>query len=214
MTNTERIEQIKQRLEAATPGPWESHLYGGMKDGEWEDHHCAIWTPGPPGSFFLNAICGRDPIVWDEKYLTSENAELIAHAPSDLAFAIAEIERKDAEMGAVAKVTGATSDGYHTFDELYEHRTTLFIAWVKALVYLGEASILLPWKSRKHSDGTMFDGWFIMGVGIAPGDQITYHLPLSKWDETSFVREIERAPDFDGHTSADVLKRIQAVELL
>lgn len=26
-------------------------------------------------------------------------------------------------------VTGSTSDGYHTFDELYHHRAVLFIAW-------------------------------------------------------------------------------------
>lgn len=103
------------------------------------------------------------------------------------------------------------SDVYHTYGELHQHRIALFIALCKVLIeytggkYSGSWDI---WKSKKHHDGTEFDGWFIAGIGIEKGDQISYHLPVSKWDETDFIKELDKAPEWDGHTSADVLKRI------
>lgn len=104
----------------------------------------------------------------------------------------------------MTEITGSTSDGYHTFDELYEHRHTLFIALCRALT----ASHYI-WRSRHHSDGSQFKGWFVMGIDVAEGKQITYHLPDRLWDSTSFVEALWRAPPFDGHTSDDVLKRLR-----
>jgi hypothetical protein len=109
---------------------------------------------------------------------------------------------------APVAVNGSTSDGYHTFDELYEHRVSLFIA------LCSEVDARTPtgyvWRSKLHSDGSKFDGWFVMGIGTQPGEQITYHLPLSRWDDTEWLgTEFMRAPDFDGHTSADVLQRLR-----
>jgi hypothetical protein len=101
---------------------------------------------------------------------------------------------------------GETSDGYHTFNELYDHRITLFLALCNALYAATDAFV---WRSKLHSDGSAIDGWFVMGLGRAHGDQITYHLPLSRWDEATFARELPRAPEFDGHTSADVLRRLR-----
>jgi hypothetical protein len=105
-------------------------------------------------------------------------------------------------------IDGNTSDGYHTFNELYDHRIALFIA------LCSEVDARTPtgyvWRSKLHSDGTMFDGWFVMGIGAEPGEQITYHLPLTRWPDTDWLgTEFERAPEFDGHTSADVLVRLQ-----
>lgn len=104
---------------------------------------------------------------------------------------------------------GETSDGYHTFNELYEHRATLFIALcseIDARTSTGE----YVWRSRLHSDGTMFDGWFVMGIGRKPGEQITYHLPMRMWADTDWLgHEDQRAPEFDGHTSQDVLARLR-----
>lgn len=110
------------------------------------------------------------------------------------------------------------SDGYHTFDELYEHRAALFIALCRKIqdwVYLPSLRNTLKdgydkrvWRSRLHSDGTSYDGWFILGIDRAEGEQITYHLPLSKWGQTEFAQTLKRAPKFDGHTSDDVIIRI------
>jgi hypothetical protein len=109
-----------------------------------------------------------------------------------------------------AKVTGETSDGYHTFNELYEHRDALFIALCAMLSEVNGFGLYeaLPWRSKLHSDGTMFDGWFIMGIRREPGHQISYHLPIAYWERTRFCLELDRAPPFDGHTSADVIQRL------
>ncbi len=102
------------------------------------------------------------------------------------------------------EITGQTSDGYHTFDELYEHRIALFLA----LCNYAKDNITV-WRSKLHSDGSAIDGWFVMGIGTMYGRQITYHLPMSRWDDAGFVMTLDRAPPFDGHTSADVLKRLE-----
>lgn len=110
-------------------------------------------------------------------------------------------------MGRVSgPITGETSDGYHTFNELYDHRIVLFLALCRATDIVSPGIAI--WRSKLHSDGSAFDGWFVMGIGTTPGEQITYHLPLSRWDDAAFAETRERAPEFDGHTSADVLERL------
>lgn len=102
------------------------------------------------------------------------------------------------------------SDGYHTFGELYDHRIELYITLCRLsaeMEYLGYG--VMPWRSKAHSDGSVWDGWFIMGIHRQPGKQITYHLPMSYWDRTSFCRTEDKAPEWDGHTSEDVLERLK-----
>ena len=96
-----------------------------------------------------------------------------------------------------------TSDGYHTFKELYHHRMILFAALCKAYR-------LLAWKSRKHHDGTMFgDDWFIVGIETPEG-QYTYHYDEG-W-ELFDVRELEFAPEWDGHKPDDI-GRLMSLDL-
>ena len=114
---------------------------------------------------------------------------------------------------------GSVSDGYHTFDELYEHRITLYIALCRLIVQSARklrltdfhASSTPVWRSKAHSDGSVWEGWFILGIGVEAGKQITYHLPESKWKETEFAKTIEKAPEWDQHTPADVLLRLAAL---
>jgi hypothetical protein len=96
--------------------------------------------------------------------------------------------------------TGNISDGFHTFNELYEHRHALFL-----VVCTSSGG----WKSKLHSDGTMFEGWFIAGVGTLLGDA-TYHVPLAWWDRYT-IAELDRAPKWDGHTSQQVIERIASL---
>lgn len=101
-------------------------------------------------------------------------------------------------------------DGYHTWDELYEHRGTLFIALCREQV--NGRTVSHVWRSKKHHDGTMYEGgWFIMGIGREQGAQISYHLPISKWEKTDFADTLENAPEFDGHSSDDVLERLTRI---
>lgn len=101
-------------------------------------------------------------------------------------------------------------DGFHTMEELYDHRIALWIAYcslAEGLMKANESGSAV-WRSKKHSDGSTTDGWFILGMNHTKGKQITYHLPMSKWDETDFAMTYDEAPELDGHTSHDVLKRI------
>lgn len=102
---------------------------------------------------------------------------------------------------------GAISDGHHTFDELYSHRNYLFMLLAKLC---GKQA----WKTRHYSDGTTLqEGWFLAGVFANPGAQISYHIPMTMWEEYGFVQEHDKAPEFDGHTHADVLSRIKEIVL-
>lgn len=120
----------------------------------------------------------------------------------------------DLEINVVK--TDSVSDGYHTFGELYDHRITLFVALAKLLRrqenVLGSApGESFVWRSKRHhaEDQAMYDGWFVLGIGRFEGQQITYHLPLARWDETDFADTLDHAPKWDGHTAADVLDRLK-----
>lgn len=100
--------------------------------------------------------------------------------------------------------SGKVSDGYYTFDELYEHRCLLFCMVAQL------AADFDSWKSWKHADGSSYEGWFVAGIELGSG-RITYHLPARFWDlfGTKLTREPDTAPIHDGHTSQDVLRRIE-----
>jgi len=102
--------------------------------------------------------------------------------------------------------TNDIGDGYHTFGQLYDHRTKLYIALASQN---GNA-----WRSLAHSDGSVWDGWFILGINKKAGEQITYHLPTSEWDNCKFAETLDKAPEWDGHSSDDVLERIQKLLIM
>ena len=97
-------------------------------------------------------------------------------------------------------VTGETSDGYHTFNELYHHRAVLFSVIVHDYSYLA-------WKSMKHHDGTMYDGMFIVGIETPEG-QATYHYDVDPYWYMFDCKELARAPRWDGHTPDEAIARI------
>lgn len=106
--------------------------------------------------------------------------------------------------------TDLISDGFHTFKELYEHRIVNFMTICKLLYDYEPYSKVPVWMTKKHSDGSSWDGWFVLGIHTEQGKQITYHLPIEKWDECDlFAKELPKAPDWDGHTSDDVLIRLK-----
>ena len=86
----------------------------------------------------------------------------------------------DARLASNFEMKDCDCDGYHTFDELYDHRITLYIALLRTQTkfsYIGAER--RPWRTKAHSDGSLWDGWFILGIGLEKGKQITYHLPLA-----------------------------------
>ena len=99
---------------------------------------------------------------------------------------------------------GEISDGYHTFNELYDHRCTLFLAVMKSMC--GYA-----WYSRFHDDGSEMKGWFICGIYLPTGKIITYHLPDSMFELAgkTLATYCEKAPKWDGHSPSDVVQRMK-----
>lgn len=98
------------------------------------------------------------------------------------------------------------SDGNHTFEELYIHRTALFLALMRALDDKGRC-----WIAKYHHDGTMLDeDLFIAGIGLKEGHQITYHIKRDWWSKFSLVARVYTyAPvEWDGHTPDDVIDRL------
>ena len=101
------------------------------------------------------------------------------------------------------------SDGYHTFDELYDFRkiynAALFNEWFRQ----GKYDVH---KSKKHNDGELCfgGGWFIV-VAILPDGQISNHYENSDWD-LFICDDVDKAKyPFDGHSPQDVLKRIKNI---
>lgn len=97
-------------------------------------------------------------------------------------------------------ITGDTSDGYHTFNELYHHRAILFSVIVG--MFPGKS-----WKSMKHHDGSMYDGMFIVGIDT-PDGQATYHYDVDPYWDMFDCDVLESAPAWDGHTAEQAIERI------
>lgn len=98
-----------------------------------------------------------------------------------------------------------TSDGYHTFKELYDFRkvynAVLFNEWSKQ----GKYNVHKSWK---HSDGELCfgGGWFIVMANMPTG-QISNHYEAKDWN--LFQCEVrEKADEWDGHTAQDALERL------
>lgn len=87
------------------------------------------------------------------------------------------------------------SDGYHTYNELYYHRAVLF-----SVICNNHKDI--AYKSKKHHDGTMYDGMFIIGIKTPQG-QYSYHYDLNMWSMFD-VPELEFAPEWDWHQASDI----------
>lgn len=97
--------------------------------------------------------------------------------------------------------TGDLSDGYHTFNELYYHRAVLF-----SIICNQNKDI--SWKSKLHSDNTMYDGMFIVGINTPEG-QYSYHYDINLWSLFD-VKELDKAPEYDGHLPKDI-ERLKSI---
>ncbi len=77
------LESIRRRLEAATPGPWKATVVSGD----------SAYYSNPSSNIHLN-----DMVAWPvgpmskSQAMASRDAELIAHAPTDIARLLAFVE--------------------------------------------------------------------------------------------------------------------------
>lgn len=109
-----------------------------------------------------------------------------------------KINNKILELKEQGFSTKDISDKWHTFGELYYHRMILFLTIQKA--HPDKA-----WKSKQHHDGTMFDDSFIVGIETPQG-HYSYHYNLKFWDLFKEIKELERAPEWDGHQPKDIVR--------
>lgn len=107
------------------------------------------------------------------------------------------------QMKAMDMSAGEVSDGYHTYNELYEHRMFLF----SILCYIFKQH---AWKSWRHDDGTMFTDMFIVGLTTPEGDY-TYHFNKEHWDNFN-ARVLTHAPEWDGHKPEDITRLLSLLK--
>jgi hypothetical protein len=114
----------------------------------------------------------------------------------------------DSEVGPKPVMGGhpaQLTDGFHTMEELYDHRRALTAA-------LAAQCCDISWKSRAHhpDDDPMFEGgYFIIGIDT-PAGTITYHYKLTHWDDFPEVPELEHAPKWDGAGPPETVTRLLA----
>ncbi len=87
------------------------------------------------------------------------------------------------------------SDGYHTFDELYDHRVLIYI----------NLCLLMKDKAAWRPD---FEGWYCLYLDLN-GAQISYHCPNKTLSliEGKITRNDQMV--FDGHQGSDVIYRLE-----
>lgn len=156
---------------------------------------CEVWNTRTHGTLTAEQVRECVQHVYHEGY-SDGSVRRGAHIDETDWQAIAD--ELNAETGS--EINGDTSDGYHTFNELYHHRAVLFSVVVRD-------HRELAWKARKHHDGTMYDGMFIVGIETPKG-QATYHYDLDPYWEIFDCEEREYAPKWDGHTPDEAIARI------
>lgn len=149
------------------------------------------------------------------------------------------LEESKLHPGTKLERINELSDGYHTYDELYEFRkmynAVLFNEW--AINYYEvlkdyediDVKILHPeiqlflngikpkydvHKSWRHHDGELCfgGGWFIVSAKLPTG-LISNHYKAEDWDLFQ-VPEVEKALfEYDGHTPENVLLRLKHLTL-
>lgn len=192
-----------------TPDMTEEEFWKRLDDTPWTLTSRRLMTPSEILRRFGDQLSefGKQQLTDMNQQVTDE--QIAAYRT----FCISEINAKiqNYKSFGILKNAKNISDGYHTFGELYETRAVLNIALFKYIRWSNKlADGPNPvWRSKLHADNTMFEGMFILGVGSKPGEQITFHYHLDKWDDCDFAETLEKAPEFDGHTPAEALERIK-----
>lgn len=132
--NKSRIQEIEERVKAATPGEWKLGEENGTKNIVSSPEHYIA---------YCSDVVGYE---YEATEIRGSDAALIAHAPADLRFLIAEVERL----------------------QKYEHA---YIELTRELASpLASVEFLRRTNARLHGEGVSPDGasW---GAEIAPADR-------------------------------------------
>lgn len=171
------------------------------------------------GSFMRSTLTHKEPV---EIVPTTQQDKQIM---TDICTAEINVFIRNAKEDGNFLNAKSISDGYHTFQELYDMRLALTVAlfseYNSTCSEGGNAGMV--WRSKQHSDGTMFDGMFIVGIDwedsfhtqfndpMIKKAWVTFHYHDEHWDKFYFCRTLDKAPEWDGHTDKDVIERLLAL---
>lgn len=151
-------------------------------------------------------LCSYNDIV-SQRFATEEEKQKLFDAIKANGYKWDEEAKTLEKLVELIEDKGNISDGYHTFNELYEYRLLYNASMFNELAKQGLYDVH---KSKKHSDGTIPFGdenWFIVQAELPTG-QISNHYEMKDWDLFN-VPEKEKANPYDGHTPQDVAKRLR-----
>lgn len=147
----------------------------------------------------MSEYCGKVMTISEVWSQTYEMENHVSNWNDEMIEGLAEEETKPKDMGEV-------SDGYHTFNELYEYRMLYNAALFNEFAKQGLYDVH---KSRKHSDGEYPFGdsnWFIVMAELPTG-QISNHYEMKDWDKFQ-IPEKPLANKWDEHSPRDVADRL------
>lgn len=180
---------------------------------EWGDEtlfrtHCVFYptVSNPVHQFEISRPLFGKGIRREARFATEEEKQKLFEAIEANGYQW-DTETKTLEKFEYIEDKGNISDGYHTFNELYEYRLLYNASMFNELAKQGLCDVH---KSRRHSDGTIPFGdenWFIVQAELPTG-QISNHYEMKDW-ELFNVPEKEKANPYDGHTPQDVAKRLR-----
>ena len=157
-------------------------------------------------AIFKNPHCESCHEDWDydSSYRTDSCCTRFMTDSISKVVALITADRKRVALEA-RKVAGDTSDGYHTFNELYDYRRVYNAALFNEWASQGKYDVHKSWK---HSDGKdcFGGGWFIV-VAELPTGQASNHYEAQYWDNFAIPSK-DTANEYDGHTPKQALSRI------
>ena len=139
-------------------------------------------------------------------YLGIDSNGIVSYRPHDIEGKLQPVYEVQGDEIEIV-VESELKDNYHTMNELYQHRHILLAGFVNLLYQTNESAMIDIFKSRFHSDGTMFDDMFIV-MGYLNGKQFSYHIENKYWDLFKIPYQ-EKSDEWNGHTSEDVIGIIE-----
>lgn len=128
-------------------------------------------------------------------------------------YANGELVGKQSVKANIPEITGETSDGFHTFNELYYYRLCYNAALINTLVSLKDTlpnsfKDIKVCKSKKHFGGEPCygGGWFIVMIST-PWGQISNHYKLEYWDMFD-CPVTKQSWKWDGHGMKEAMERL------
>lgn len=159
-------------------------------------------TPSPAQGAMMTAEEATDKLAYavfaGEHVIRSDEKEYIDGLVATIRQELAALRE---EVGGL-KVTENTSDGYHTFKELYEHRILLYLTALRGGAFKAQYVV------EDH-----YPEWDLI-VSFTPGNyqQISYHVPTKYrplYEHMDRQTKESQEKAFDGHDSKLVAHRIE-----